>query len=279
MLANLPKWTGDASNLSGLARQRNAAAEAGAWDSDPAAAAEVAFLDGGATETEPESITQPGERLRVYNLAGYGEPLLLSEVLISSRSMATEAAALAYMRLGPHDIRPNLLMLMQGQDLQQASKCHEYALNYLRAWCQRCSRGYSNSVLGTAATDGLAMFYRLREVGKPCDGSPPLATPSTKARAKSLRLRDDDYRRLRQVVLSALQDRYLEGVANFARALGQPAEAPVPSPCRRRKRETRGVNCQAKFRRSSSSRGAAIRDGHRNTHDQPSCRLDSSGRP
>jgi len=220
MLANLPKWTGDASNLSGLAQKRNASAEAASWEWDPASEAEVAHLDGGATDHEPGGMTQPGERLRVYNLAGYGEPLLLSEVLISSRSLANEAAALSYMRLHAHDVRPNLLMLVQAQDIRKLESCHRYALNYLQAWCGLRRTSYAPEVMMAAATDGLATFYRLRESRSSASRTPPLATPSTKARARALRLRDETYRCLRNVVLSALQDRYLEAVANFARALG-----------------------------------------------------------
>lgn len=224
MLANLPKWTGDASNLSGLAKKRNAVVESASWETDPAAEAEVAFLDGGATDDEPGGMTQPGERLRVYNLAGYGEPLLLSEVLISSRSLANEAAALSYMRLHAYDVRPNLLVLVLAQDMRELDTCHRYALNYLRAWCCRRGISYSLEVMVAAATDGLAAFYRLRELRKASRRTPPLATPATKERSKALRIRDDTYRGLRSVVLSALQDRYLEAVANFARALGSSDE-------------------------------------------------------
>ncbi len=231
LLANLPKWTGDASNITGLARRRSASAETGSWESDPAAEAEAAYLNGSATDLQPDAITQPGEQLRVYNLAGYGEPLQQSEVLISSKSLATEAAALAYMRRGTHDVRPSLLLLMQAQDLDQISKCRQYAHNYLRQWCVRHGCRYSETVLSSAATDGLATFYRLREARRPRSSTPALATPPTRARAKSLHLRDDHYGQLRRVAVHALQARYLEALIDFARAVGIERESWVDRRC------------------------------------------------
>lgn len=217
MLANLPKWTGDASNLTGLARQRSSSAETALWERDPAAQAEVAYLDGGATESEPEGITQPGDRLRVYNLAGYGEPLLLSEVLISSKSLSAEAAALAFMRRGPYDVRPPLLLLMLGQHSREVPACIRYGTNYLHAWCLRRGMTASHQAIEAAAFDGLGLLYRIRGPRAAAAGkTSPLAVPAAARRAKSLAMRHADYRRLRSVVLSAFQSRYLEAVAAFA---------------------------------------------------------------
>lgn len=220
MLANLPKWTGDASNLSGLQRKRGMANETAAWESDPAAGAEAAFLDGGATDSEPEGITQPGERLRVYNLVGYGEPLLLSEVLISSKSLAKEAAALAFMRRGQHDIRPCLLLLLQAQDLRGVRCVLQYAENYLRVWCSRHGVVASANAISAAAFDGLCVIYCLREPRERGRATPARVVPATKVRAKELAMRDDHFGRLRRVVIGMLQDRYLEAVMRFSRAVG-----------------------------------------------------------
>lgn len=96
--------------------------------------------------------------------------------------------------------------------------------DYLGAWCRRRGTSHSLEIMVAAATDGLATFYRLRELRKAPRRTPPLATPATKERSKALRIRDETYRGLRSVVLSVLQDRYLEAVVNFARALGSSDE-------------------------------------------------------
>ena len=126
---------------------------------------------------------------------------------------------MSYMRKGPYDVRPSLLLLLLGQDMREVPKCLEYGRNYLRAWCCRTGFKAKEEALAIVAVDALAMTYRLRTQEVACKRrTRPLAVSATKCRAKELGTRDADFSKARKVAFSAYQTRFAEAAIAFQSA-------------------------------------------------------------
>jgi hypothetical protein len=164
---------------------------------------------------------RPGERIPVVREFGHRGPLELFEVVTSTRPISMDAAALAFMRAGPHDVRPWLLLAMFGQDERAIAACHAYGFRYLSASCKH----ERADVLDAAAADGLASLYGARRSERGAvrqhyargrEGRRHFRlVPPTDARAKSLGIRADRYRELRNRAQLVFKIRFMEACSRF----------------------------------------------------------------
>lgn len=147
-----------------------------------------------------------------------------------------EAATLAFMREGPGDIRPALLLLFHAQDCGQFRAVHRYGVGYLEGWCRLNRRRIAHEVLEHAAGDALAVMW--------CRRAPqPVA-----ARSRAFGIRNSTYFALRTLALEVYQTRLHEARVRFAsgtiytvetsysdvgvqQARTAPASAPVGASC------------------------------------------------
>lgn len=211
MLSNLPQWTGAAGNLRRAGNGHLAADPKQApedWRPSPEQ------WIGGATERGDTDDERPGERLPVF--ATWGEPQRqLCEVVVTVRALANEAGALSFMSLGPHDIRPAMLLCLFGQDAAATLDCLEYGRRYLLEWSKRSGTVRGDAVLKTAAADALAKIYGARHARVPGKLTPGHAIPSADARAFKLGVRAQDFRLLRRIAMKAFRLRLREACVNY----------------------------------------------------------------
>lgn len=121
-----------------------------------------------------------------------------------SRHLPQEAAALAFMREGRGDIRPELLLLYHAQDTRNLPAIQRHGTAYLAAWCSARGRAIRREVLEHAAGDALAVIWCRRA---------PFAVA---ARARELGVRNGTYHELRTVALVMFQNRLHEARVRFA---------------------------------------------------------------
>ena len=114
-----------------------------------------------------------------------------------------EAATLAFIRQGPHDIGPELLLLFHAQDGEKFRQVHSYGVRYLDAWVSHTRTVAPPDALRLAAGDALAILWCRR------------APQSVAARAKNLHMRSSAYYRLRSAALEMYQRRLYEARLRF----------------------------------------------------------------
>lgn len=156
---------------------------------------------------------RPTERIGAYGFAT--QMRQECEILLTTRSIATEAGALSFMAAGPHDVRPYLLLAMFGQDQAAILRCHRYAIAYLQAWCHASGVMRGEAAIQAAAADALAVMYGARHKRVAGQGTPGRTAPAADDRARSLGLRAGCYRELRNVALRMYRRRLQEACVAF----------------------------------------------------------------
>lgn len=193
-LDNLATWTGTGGNMK----------------RSPLLARIVAHDEMGGGEDN-----RPGERIPVVREFRNFAPVELFEVVTSTRAISMDAAALAFMSGGPHDVRPWLLLAMFGQDERAIAACHAYGVRYLAAWCWQQRVRECAQVIDYAAADGLASLYAAKRFTGDKGRRHRRLVPPTDARAKALGIRADRYRDLRNRMQLVFKIRFMEGCARF----------------------------------------------------------------
>lgn len=195
----------------------------------------------------------PGERLQVYRskgcwrddkgqlrvtVHGFASEAAYArgECVIGQGSLWQEAAALSFAALpssyfhlpepplrgvefrrrNPHDVRPELLLLMHAEDLRALPKCLKYGVNYLTAWCLRAGVVRSEPAKLAAAGDALSLLFRTRasrEAGR-VTGRPN--TPALAERSKQLGMRNSEFAKLRSLMASVYRRRLREAEEQFS---------------------------------------------------------------
>lgn len=121
----------------------------------------------------------------------------------ASRALSQEAAALAFMREGPSDIRPALLLLFHAQDSRDLEAILLHGMAYLRSWCDARGMRVERATLEIAAGDALAVMW--------CRRAPhPVA-----ARSRQLGVRNQRFFDLRTAALHMYQARLHEARVRF----------------------------------------------------------------
>lgn len=114
-----------------------------------------------------------------------------------------EAAALAMMREGPHDIRPELLLLFHAGAAEHFDRVLQHGTFYLRARCALRGTPHPPWVLEAAAGDALAVLWARR------------APRPISERARQFRMRNATYSLLRKVALAMYKERLHEARVRF----------------------------------------------------------------
>jgi hypothetical protein len=171
-----------------------------------------------------DDLRRPGERLSVFGYDRLGENRLRGEIVVTTPSLAREAAALSLMTVPPercvrdgrdwdrrnrHDIRGNMLLAMVAEDGQALIACYRHGVRYLAAWADSRGLVYERQVFEAAAADALHRCYYRRDTRSK---SWPL-----RQRAKALRMSASNLSELRRVCLGMYRDRFLEAVVAFER--------------------------------------------------------------
>lgn len=171
----------------------------------------MALLDSLALWCGSESnLTTKGKRRRLPSHEG---DEVAVELEIATRSLAPEALALAWMKSGPHDVRPDLLLAMFGQDARSIQKCHAYGVRYLRCAYPDQLR---EEVIDCASADGLAALYRAHVAERVSRaGARRKLVPSVERRARQLRMRAADYREIRNFARLMFALRFVEACHRF----------------------------------------------------------------
>lgn len=198
MLSHLAHWTAPPTSLRITGRD-TAPADARQEPEDWRPASE--HWIGGATERDDGDDTRPGERVPVYALNRQAR--ILGELVLTTRSLACEAAALSFMTAGPHDVRPQILLALYGQDARALLACVGYGVRYLSAWCEINGEPRSRDAIHAAAADALEVIYRRRA---------PMAADD---RAKTLGLRAASFRQLRTLALRVYRRRLQEACVAY----------------------------------------------------------------
>lgn len=198
MLSHLAHWTAPPTSLRVTGRHTvpaDARQEPEEWQ--PAGEHWI----GGEAERGDNDDPRPAERIPVYaiNL----QTRILGELVLTTRSLAPEAAALSYMAAGPHDVRPQILLALYGQDARALLACVGYGVRYLSAWCEINGEPRTRDAIHAAAADALEVIYRRRA---------PLAAD---ARAKTLGLRAASFRQLRSLALRVYRRRLQEACVAY----------------------------------------------------------------
>lgn len=120
-----------------------------------------------------------------------------------ARGLTHEAAALAFMREGPNDIRPGLLLLFHAQTCSELDAILLHGTAYLRAWCAARGVTHPRSTLAIAAGDALAVIWRRR------------APHPVSARSRQLGIRNQTYYDLRTAAMWMYQARLHEARIRF----------------------------------------------------------------
>jgi hypothetical protein len=233
VLTRLPQWTGGGSSL----RPSEEAADPKPQGIDAAPPAEShVHTDGeghqvyGWAAAGDDDMRRPGERLHVYRsqgdwrgrdgkvrrtIHGFNSEAAYSrgEIVLSTQSLWLEAAALSFMREGPHDVRPALLLAMFAEDERAIVACLVHGWRYVSAWCWHHRKPHGEATTKAAAADALALIFRRR------------AGMSADARARSLRMRAADYRALRLVALRMYRQRLREAAVRYHTGRIHPTES------------------------------------------------------
>lgn len=214
-LANLAQWIAPTTGLRSVARYAEAPAKPEGDDYRPSAESYVHAGDGeryGWGDSNDE-MRRPGERLNVYGL-GTDQAYVLAEIVLTSRSLAEEAAALSFMRAGPYDVRPWLLLAMYGESERAIGQCLIHGVRYLTAWCGAKDEPRGEAAIQAAAADAFGVLYVPR-APRTGDGSGKRTTPAADARAQELGMRAKVYRDLRRVALRMYRRRLMEACVQF----------------------------------------------------------------
>lgn len=156
---------------------------------------------------------RPSERLPAY---GFATQLRQEcEIVLTSRSLADEAAALSFLADGPHDVRPFLLLAMFGEDPRAILACLQYGARYLSAWCEASGVLRGEAAITAAASDALAVLYGSRHKRVVGQGTPRRTAPAADDRARALGMRAESYRELRKVALRMYRRRLEEACVRF----------------------------------------------------------------
>lgn len=118
-------------------------------------------------------------------------------------ALPQEAATLAFIREGRHDIRPGLLQMFHAGDPVGQDAIIRHGRCYLQAWAGRRGKQYPREVYQAAAVDALCVMLHRR-------ASLPVA-----ARSRELGLRNAVYSDLRQVLIEMYQTRLHEARVRF----------------------------------------------------------------
>ena len=191
-LANLAQWTAPTTSLRTVGSYIDA-------DAEPAAKP-VAYVDP-TSQREPDEANDSSEATPTKDTKT--QRYTRGDIVLTSRSLAMEAAALSFMSAGPHDVRPHMLLAMFGEDQRAILACLLHGVRYLNAWCAASRVVYGQDAVNAAAADALSVLYRRR------------AQVSAFTRAKSLRMREETYRRLRDVALEMFTMRLSEASVAF----------------------------------------------------------------
>lgn len=193
MLTHLAQWTGPASSLRGAHVKSTPKRNHVDAEPSPEQYVDVAEVDGFPDDSDTR---RPGERIPVYRL--HRQAYARGEIILTTRSLATEAGALSFMAQGPHDVRPAMLLAMIGQDQAAILACLMYGVRYLTAWCSKAGVTRSDEAIKAASADALSVLYRRR------------ARVSADDRAMELGMRAESYRELRNVALRMFRNRLQE---------------------------------------------------------------------
>ncbi|HXI15016.1 MAG TPA: hypothetical protein VNM48_01500 [Chloroflexota bacterium] len=166
---------------------------------------DVAEVDGFPDDSDTR---RPGERIPVYRL--HRQAYARGEIILTTRSLATEAGALSFMGQGPHDVRPAMLLAMYGEDPRALSECLAYGVRYMQAWCLASGVTRGEAATKAAAADALAVVYGARRKRVVGEGTPDRAQVSADDRAWELVMRAASYRELRKVALRMFRKRLRE---------------------------------------------------------------------
>ncbi len=181
------------------------------------------------------------ERRKFWGEGGF----ILARSVAKSRGLWKEAAALAMMHDGPHDVRPHLLLLHVGQVRSEIAPCVRYGRDYLRAWCERAGEMVRADACEAAAADGLARVYWGRKTRN-------ASRVTAEDRAQALRMRKAVYLVMVRKVEDAFRMRLAEAVVLFGSAMGDGPELLAPA-----KRYHRSRNNELPACNSSLARRAA----------------------
>ncbi len=178
---------------------------------------------------EGDGDNRPGERLPVYRCEGrWRDPLtddamvtlhnfaseqayVRGECVIGQGSQWQEAAALAYMRTGRHDVRPLLLLLMHAEDASQLPAILTHGLGYLRGLCERMGLTRTDEAMQAAALDALQAMFDGRDRRRKANAN----RWSVRDRARSMSMRAADYGTLRRAMHSAYSQWLAEARERF----------------------------------------------------------------
>ncbi len=119
------------------------------------------------------------------------------------QGLALEAATLAFIRQGEHDIRPGLLQLFHAGDVVEQEAIIRHGRCYLQAWTAKRGKKYLPEVYESAAVDALCVMLHRR------------AALPVGARAKQLGMRNALYSELRSVLIEMYQGRLAEARDRF----------------------------------------------------------------
>lgn len=196
-LAHLAEWTGPTSSLraSGPYREAILKTSPDDWQASPEAWSTDQH------ESGKDDDNRPAERLPIFDLRS--QRYARGEIVLTSRSLSSEAAALSFMSHGPHDVRPQLLLALFGQAQPAIFACLVHGVLYLQAWCATSRMFAGEAAIQAAAADALSVIYRRR------------ACMPSDSRAKTLGMRAESYRRLRTVMLTMYRRRLREACERF----------------------------------------------------------------
>lgn len=128
------------------------------------------------------------------------------------------ATALAFMRAGRFDVRPDLLLTYFAQVQASIEPCVEYGRVALEAWCQRVGIGEAwGHAYESAASDGLALVYW----GRATRGH---GRPTIAERCLQLRMAPRDYSLLRNKAADIYRARLIEALERFHAVLSDTLE-------------------------------------------------------
>lgn len=139
-------------------------------------------------------------------------------MVIAQGALWQEAAALAYLRQGAHDVRPALLLLLHAEDFDRVPECLAYGRRYLRAWSEREGLRLDEAVLQCAAETALQWLFDGRDVRrsrKPGAKTNQARRPQLSALAKSCGVRLETFGLLRRVAVMAYARRLQEAEERF----------------------------------------------------------------
>lgn len=120
------------------------------------------------------------------------------------RCLWAEAATLAFMKEGPYDIRPALLLLFHAGDTTLIEDIFRHGTSYVAAYAARKRIGVREEVCRQAAADALAIIWARR------------APEPVAVRSRELRIRNSTFYELRTAALRMYRWRLHEARVRFA---------------------------------------------------------------